>query len=490
MIHELLRNTANNHPDKIALIGETRTLTYRELLDESARAAALLNSLGCKPGDRLLLGIPPSPEFHLLFFAAAALGLLIIPVLPSGKISQAVVDAAPRIAAGSAPFLAVVRQYCPALEHELLWKENEGLDLPLHIGPFIRDRIFRDEKMFAVSSSGTTGEPSLYLRSPESLIRRVVVRSQAYGFRSNDVFFTTRPYVSGSAINNHVMAPAHLGCPIVVQPRFERMKAAAAISRHRVTVLYAVPFIFEVLGSIPRSYHFDFSALRLCISGSGAMAPAVAQQFEKRFGKSINLRYSGSHFHPAFTFNVNGPPPCVGRVDGMFPVVILDDGSRALGPAQIGEVAFDIERAPADYRELLQSNPCSRGRYLYTGDLGRMDEAGNLYIVGRKSLFIKVAGNRVEPAEVESVLCSHPAVREAVVFPLNRGQTDETVAAAVITHETLSYENLFRYCKEKLDPYKCPRKIEFVSDLPRSDHGKVVRHLVEATFGARREESR
>jgi long-chain acyl-CoA synthetase len=260
------------------------------------------------------------------------------------------------------------------------------------------------------------------------------------------------------------------------------MKAANAIANHGVTVLYAVPLIFEMLASIPGSYELDFSRLRLCISGSAALAPSVAAQFERRFGKWINMRYSGSHLNPAFTFNVDGPRDSVGRVDGLFPVVILDEQSRIVEESQIGEIAFDIERAPAEYREVLERNPSRRGRYLYSGDLGRVDAGGNLYIVGRKSPFIKVAGNRVEPAEVEAVLLSHPEITEAVVFPLNRGQGNEMVAAAVIPRSPLSFESLYKFCKERLDDYKCPRRIEFVTDLPRSEHGKVIRHLVETSL--------
>jgi acyl-coenzyme A synthetase/AMP-(fatty) acid ligase len=111
--------------------------------------------------------------------------------------------------------------------------------------------------------------------------------------------------------------------------------------------------------------------------------------------------------------------------------------------------------------------------------LGRIDGAGNVFIVGRKSRFVKVASNRVEPAEVEAVLRSHPMIRDGVVFALNAGTPDEAIAAIVATAAKLTVSDVVNYCAARLQPYKCPRRIEFRRSLPHNAHGKVIRHVFD-----------
>jgi long-chain acyl-CoA synthetase len=343
---------------------------------------------------------------------------------------------------------------------------------------FAGRKILREECVIGVSSSGTTGSPSIYYRSQELLVRRAEFRARSLEITPQDVLLSARPFNSGSSINSHVIMPLVAGCKIVVQERIRRFQAADAITRERVSILYAVPFVFELLASIPADYPADFSSLRLCISGSAPLADSVSQAFTRRFGAEIRQRYGGSHIHPAFTFNLAGVPGAVGQNFGSFPIAILDDNRQPVGADMIGEIAFDYSRIARPWRKYLRENPNRRGRYILTGDLGRMDRRGNVFIVGRKSPFIKVHGNRVEPAEVEAVLRSHPAVREAFVYSTNPGKPGEAVGAIVVA-KSVTAGDLIRHCAERLDGYKCPRKILLRSALPRTPHGKLARSVLE-----------
>ncbi len=387
MLYDLLSERARLRATAPAIVGEKRRLDYEEFIEEVEDCAAYLQALGLQPGDPIIIGIAPSPEFHVMFFASCALGLLVLPALPSGKIPVLFKQAEPRAAAGSDFFLTEVRYRCPSVVHFLRYGPDEQFRFPHRKECGARRRNFDDEPILAVSSSGTTGEPSLYLRSARQILNRAEMRAAAHELRADDVLFSTRPYNSGSAINNHVIMPVFAGCSIVVQERFERVKAAEAISRERVTILWAVPFIFEMLASIPAGHELDFSSVRMCVSGSAALAPAVGKQFEERYGLIIRQRYGGSQIHPAFTFNLNGPRDSVGRVDGLFPIVILDDNGNGLKAPNIGEIAFDVAKSPALWRKTLQANPNVKDGYLRSGDLGRADDDGNVYVVGRKSIF-------------------------------------------------------------------------------------------------------
>jgi long-chain acyl-CoA synthetase len=475
MIYELLETQARSLGRKTAIFGAGRDLTYEQLHREASTVASYLDSSGLRPGNPIVIGIPPSPEFFTAFYGACALGLLVLPVLPSGNLSTVYETVGPVAAIGGENFLAAAGARCPTLKHKILWDRQQGLVVPNVVPTFLRSRLFRNENVMGVSSSGTTGEPRLYLRPAELVVARARLRAQVQGVGQDDVFLASRPFNSGSAINAHVILPLLVGGQIVVLESFERFRAAQAIADKHVTVLYAVPFIFEMLLSIPEEHPVDFSSLRTCISGSAPLSGVIARRFYERFGLHIRQRYSGSHLYPAFAYNLDGPPDSVGRLDGYFPMAILDEAGGRLGPDCIGEIAFSIQPLPPDLRKIAERNPNRRDDFILTGDLGRYDAVGNVYVMGRKSPFIKVGGNRVEPAEVESVLRSHPRVKEALVYGAPLTQGDEMVAATVVPEGELSRAELLRYCTARLDGYKCPTKIEFRDALPRSVHGKIIR---------------
>jgi long-chain acyl-CoA synthetase len=478
MLYKLLAKQARVYGHRTAIIGETRALTFAQLFEETSSAAAHLKAQGCKQGDSIIIGVPPSPEFYVAFYAAAALGLVILPLLPAGRIPQLIIDRKPTVAVGDQKFLQEAQRYCEALRKSIPWTRQSGLGAVGAGTRFRRPKIFRAECAIGVSSSGTTGTPSIYYRSQELLVRRAELRAEAFGITRDDVLFSTRPFNSGSSINSHVVTPLAAGCKVVVQERFKRFEAAETIGRERVSVLYAVPYIFELLASIPTDYPVDFSSLRLCISGGAPLAESVANSFFRRFNIELRQLYGGSHIHPAFTCNFGEVRGAVGQTSGPFPIAILDGNGSIQKPDAIGEIAFDYARAAKRWKKYLKNNPNRRGRYIYTGDLGRADEQGNVFVVGQKSAFIKVRGNRVEPAEVEAVLRSHPAVQEAFAYPLDRGMSSEAVAAVVVGDSVLEGD-LLRYCAQKLDGYKCPRKIEVRRSLPRNSQGKLARKLLE-----------
>jgi long-chain acyl-CoA synthetase len=304
--------------------------------------------------------------------------------------------------------------------------------------------------------------------------------AKVLGIQPQDVLITTRQFSNAASINIHVLLPIVAGCKVVVMEKFNRFETARAIAREKVTVIQAVPFVYEMLASIPATYPINFSSLRLCISGGAALARSVFDSFYKRFGIFLRQRYTGTQVSPAFTYSDCDIAGAVGHVGGFFPVAILDDEGRELGPERIGEIAFDVSKVKDPFwKKQIKANRNRRGNYVHSGDLGKTDVAGNVFVVGRKSPFIKVGGNRVEPAEVESVLLSHPRVKEAVVFATQPGQADEGVGAVVVPRGRLKREDLLVYCGERLDSYKCPRKIELRKNLPRNAQGKVIRYLFD-----------
>jgi len=236
--------------------------------------------------------------------------------------------------------------------------------------------------------------------------------------------------------------------------------------------------IFDILARLPRDGRADFSSLKHCASAGAHLPRSIFDAFYKKFAIRIAQSYGGTDFALAFSVNRAGVPDAAGHRDGLFPVRIVGNHGKPLGNGAIGEIVFDIPRVKDRMaRAALQKNPKRRGRYIFTGDLGRFDQDGNLYVVGRKSSMIKVGANRVIPAEVESVLRAHPKVKEAVVMPLRAGKPDEAVGAIVVRNGQVSAETLLDHCARHLESYKCPWEIVFRKNLARNPHGKIVRHL-------------
>jgi len=336
MLYQALAKMAERRPEKTAVSDDARSITFGQLLAEVRAAAGHLRSLGLKAEEPILVGIPPSVDFYVFFYAACALGATVIPLLPSGKIPRAACDLGPVLAVGAESFLRAARSGCPSLRATVGWSRAGGFDFPSsRPAPFRRRKVMRTERILAILTSGTTGEPTLHLTFAEALLRHGELRAKVIGIRPGDVLLSTRPFNNLSSIDAPVILPIVTGCSVVVRENFRRFEAADLIARERVTVIYGVPIIFEMLASIPRSHPGDFSSLRLCVSGGAPLPRYVYDKFYQRFGVGIRQRYGGTQFFPAFNFDTRGVPGTVGHVSRPFPMAVIDVRRATPGPAGI-----------------------------------------------------------------------------------------------------------------------------------------------------------
>ena len=481
MLYRLLCERAESYPDKIAIAGERRSVTFSQVHDETTRVAHFLRTdLKLKAEDPLIIGVPGSPEFCTLFYGAAAIGATAVPVSPSGKIPAPIKAMAPATVAGDADFLRAVEDAGLTVRGVIVWDRQNGLHLPDRPAALDRRKLIRKERVFAASSSGTTGEPTLSFRTAELLARSWELGPAVYQVAPEDVFLSTRLFSPSTAI-----WPLAKGGKIVVREKFGRLSMAEAIARERVTILSSGPYFYDLLASIPVDDSADFSSLRLCFCGGAPLPRAVFDRFYRRFGLRIRQIYAGTQIAPALSYSLSDSiPEAAGHVTGRFPMAVLDDEGNVMGPGKVGEIVVDVAGVKDTLlRSYLRRNPRRRGRYLYSGDLGKVDAEGNLYVVGRKGPLIKVGGFRVSPAEVEDVLRSHPGVREVLVFPVNPGGIKELVGALIVPAGEVTQEELSRHCAERLEWFKCPHTIEFRESLPRNAGGKVLPYLFSSPAG-------
>jgi long-chain acyl-CoA synthetase len=246
-----------------------------------------------------------------------------------------------------------------------------------------------------------------------------------------------------------------------------RGRAAELIEREAATVFPGVPFNFRLLAEMPGDA--DLGSLRLCFSAGTALPQATFDAFHERFGIPVRQLY-GCTEAGTLTINLDSDPVAtaasVGRPTGRVAVTIVDSEVAVRSPA--------LTRGYAGMAEL--NRQVFPGDWFFTGDLGRLDDEGRLYLLGRKKLLIQVAGHKVDPIEVEDVVVSHPRVRDVCVVGVKGAvEGEEAVKAVVVGDDGFRERDLIRFCQERLATYKVPQIVERRDEIPKSPLGKVLR---------------
>jgi len=272
----------------------------------------------------------------------------------------------------------------------------------------------------------------------------------------------------------------------VLVPRFDALAVLETIEGERATIFAGVPSMFAWLTGLKAERDFDTSSLRLCVSGGAALPVEIVEPFEARHRAPLVEGYGPTEASPVVSCNRSretrklgtvGPP--VAGVE----VQIQDDDGNALPAGEVGEVCVRGANVMKGYWNAPeQTAETIRDGWLLTGDLGTLDDDGYLSIVDRKKDLIIVGGLNVYPREVEDVIQELPEVRDCAVIGLRSPLQGERVKAFVELHEgrTLDSGRALAHFHEKLAPYKVPRDIEVVDELPRSATGKVLKRELRA----------
>jgi long-chain acyl-CoA synthetase len=332
-------------------------------------------------------------------------------------------------------------------------------------------------------SSGSTGRPKRVPRTHSALVAEAtnVVATTALGPR--DRIFCAIPLFHTHGQGNCMLAAIRSGATLVILENpnpfvIQRLRALEVLARERITVFPGVPFVFRLLSEV--SDHTDLSTLRLCYSAGTALPAEVHAAFQARFGVAVRQLY-GCTEAGAIAINLDPDPSTTLASVGLpiqgVQVMIVDEERHPVSADAVGEIAISTSAMTHGYHGMDDQNrEVFQDGFFYTGDLGRLDIDGRLWITGRKRLFIEVAGNKVDPVEVEDVLAAHPMVREAVVVGVPSGVSgEETIKAVVVSEGPVDAKDLIRFCQGRLARYKVPLLVELRDEIPTSPLGKVLR---------------
>jgi long-chain acyl-CoA synthetase len=273
----------------------------------------------------------------------------------------------------------------------------------------------------------------------------------------------------------------YAGATLVILPRYSPDATFALLAGEHISILAGSPTVFIGLMSDTQFANMNFPDLSLSYSGSAPLPAALLQKWEDATGAPVLEGYGQSESGPVITFNPLKGARKAGSVGLVLPETQLEivdtvDGTRVLDAGKPGEIRIRGPQVMLDYRNRAdESAQALRDGWLYTGDIGELDDEGYLYIRDRKKDMILVSGYNVYPREIEEVLHRHPGVLEAAIVSVEDEYRGETVCAYVARtpEHPVDADQLNEYCREYLAPYKVPRNYEFVDILPKTSVGKV-----------------
>jgi long-chain acyl-CoA synthetase len=494
----LLARTAAALPDQPALVHETERISYSELHERAQRVAAGLAAEGLGAGDRIALLLPNTPPFVVSFFAAASLGATVVPLNPLLKETELEFyfrECRVRAVIAEPRRLGVVRRIGSRIDWPIELLATAGTErrgptvegLERHAPRDLPEPAANTEALYQYSA-GSTGRPKRVPRTHAQLCTEAEGFVAAAGIRPEDTILGAIPlfhtYGLGCCLAAAVRSGATLRLIHERQPfALSRRRALELLSNGEATIFPAVPFMLRLLAETPGA--FELARLRLCFSAAAALPLATFDRFKERFGISTRQLY-GCTEAGTLTANLDDDPEAtalsVGRPLDHVDIRILDDDGTQLEPGRIGEIAV---RSGSMMRGYTGADELNRevfaDDYFRTGDRGRLDDEGRLFITGRTKLLIDVSGDKVDPIEVEDVLATHPKVSEVVVVGVpTQKQGEELVRAVVVAQGACTDTELIRFCRERLANYKAPQQVEFRDEIPKSADGAVLRkYLVD-----------
>lgn len=485
LAHHLVASATRDGDAPALRLGDA-LLTYAELDEASARVAGLLRDRGVQPGDRVGCMLPNVPQFAAVYYGILRAGAVVVPMnvlLKAREVAFYLGDSQAELVLAWHAFAQDAQAGAATAGTEcLLVTPGEFETLLAGTAPQtgITERDASDTAVI-LYTSGTTGTPKGAELTHTNLIRNTEICVDLFSLTCGDTVLGALPLFHAFGQTCGLNASIAAGACLSLVPRFDAQAVLETIRRHRVSVFLGVPTMYVALLNHPERAAFDVDSLRLCVSGGSALPVEVLHAFEAEFGCIIVEGYGLSETSPVASFNhpdrVRKPGSIGTPIDGV-EMTLLDvsDG--------VGEIAIRGHNIMKGYWERPEATATAIDAegWFRSGDLARIDEDGYYFIVDRKKDLIIRGGYNVYPREIEELLYTHPAVREAAVVGIVHPELGEEVCAAVALKDgaTATPEELREHVKAQAAAYKYPRHVWIVAELPKTSTGKILRRSVEA----------
>jgi benzoate-CoA ligase family protein len=505
----LFANLAAGRAEKTAVFCGERRFSYRQLCEMSCRVGNGLRQFGLGRGSRVLLLIQDTPEYVAAIFGSIRAGFVPILVntmsppelvayyLEDSGAEAAIVDGAlagllsdPGIVRSRARQIVTIgspaanlKEGCFMVHDWQTWVQSQS--------PVLEAAdTHRDEMAFWMYSSGSTGRPKgvVHLQHDAAFTYETYGK-QVLGIRENDIVFSPPKIFFAYGFGNSLTFPFAVGASTVLHPgRPDPEAVFAIIERYRPTIFFGLPTLYNALTCHSGSEKRDLSSLRLCISAAETLSSELFNDWRRRYGQPI-VEGLGStevlHIYLSNRIDMQRGGTSGAPVPG-YEVRLTDLDGKPVprGESGIMWVRGDSQ-APYYWNRPDKTRETMRDGWIWTGDRFREDEAGYYTFEGRADDLVKISGQWVYPLEIERCLADHPAVRECAVLAVEDENHLMTLAAYVVLRDNQSgnavtTEHLQKFVKEKLLPFKYPRRVEYLGSLPKTGTGKIDRQALRS----------
>ncbi|MBI2887823.1 MAG: long-chain-fatty-acid--CoA ligase [Chloroflexi bacterium] len=513
---EFLEITAAIVPDRLAIIFEDKRITYEQLLERVNRLASGLTALGVQQGDTVTLIQVNTNHCIETYFAVAKLGAIYVPLnfrARPNEFEYMINTADAKVVLAGDRYVSILnnlKDKLPSVRHYIAldgkaegWVDVESL-ISTHEPDPPYTEIADDATTVLMYTAGTTGFPKGVMLHHNSFTSYVLNNVTPVDMEEEERNILTVPlyHIAGTQA---VMAAVYGGRTLVMERQFDPEEWMALVQTEKANRAMMVPTMLKQLLDNPDFHKYDLSSLKVITYGAAPMPIEVITRALEEFPGCQFINAFGQT-ETAATITALQPedhdiPPglpeeerakrlkrlsSVGKALSDVEIKVVDDYGKDLPPGVVGEIVARGPRVMAGYwKDEEKTKNTKRGGWIYTGDLGYVDEEGYFFLAGRASDIIIRAGENISPEEVEVALNAHPAVEESAVFGIPDVTWGETIAAAVVlkASQTATGEELSEWCRQRLASYKKPEMVVFLEELPRNALGKILRKDLRAQYG-------
>ncbi len=505
MLERLLKEITHKFPDKTAIVHAPLRISYQQLYDYVRQFSRGLKNLGIGEGDCVAVLLPNCPEFIIAFYAIAKQKSIILPLNPLFKakeMGEYLQDSQAKLIITDRQRASICHDFREKIDPEIKVivvgaTDSETQDFYDLMVTDVRENETDSETYLGDViyhySSGSTGRPKRICRTQYNLYHEAKNLAETAQINEADTILCLVPFHHAHGLGNCLLAAIANGATLVIlEPVlraemivevpfiFRRNRVLELLETEQVTILPIVPYIVEALAETPPEVNTDLSSLRLCFSAGNFLSKEAFVKFFQRWKIPVRQLY-GCTEAGSVTINLDEQIEknydSVGMPMKNVKTTIVDETGNECPSETIGEVVIQSEALTSGYANMPELNRkmFQAGAFL-TGDLGKKDSAGHLYLTGRKKLLIDTGGYKVDPLEIEDVLISYPQVKEAVVVGVKETHAGEKVKAVIVPHtQECTSQEILSFCQGKLAEFKIPKIIQFRDHIPKSPLGKILR---------------
>ncbi len=493
---EMLEKIVTKNPDRVGFICDEQKMTFKEFNQIVNNIAAGLQRYGVKKGDRvsLLLGI--GLEFPLCFFALMKLGAIAVPLntrFKGEELSYVINDSGSKV-------LVVDQEYWPSIDlarNELKTVEKvffNGRTVPKGVLPFVELRENKEETFQTIPldeaddavimyTSGTTGKPKGAILYHRGLIATAMQICDFIAYGPEDRIICVVPLFHVTGLAQIMLSHIFSGIPCLYMRTFKVKEFLEVMSSEKITKSISVINILWLMINHPEFDHYDFNSYKVAMCGG---SPATEEMVKGIMSKLPHLKLSIG-YGLTESHGIASTTPyeealrkieAAGKILPLLDAKIVDEGRKELPPNNVGEILLKGPTVTKGYWRNAEATQATIVEgWLHTGDIGKLDDEGYVYILDRKKDMINRGGEKIFSLEVENVISRHPKVLEVAVVGVPDKFFGEAVKVAIVLRpgQTADEEEIKKLCSEHLADFKVPKYIEFLDSLPRNPAGKVIK---------------